>query len=263
MRIWRGDANGGEFVDYKVDVDEGMVVLDVIHRVQSLHANDLGVRWNCKAGKCGSCSMEINGKPKLSCMTRMNEYGDDEVISVQPLKTFPVIKDLVSDVSWNYEQNKRIKPFTPSAEAAGKDLIMTQEDVDRVQEFRKCIECFLCQDVCHVLRDHDKKNEFVGPRFMIRVAGLEMHPIDAADRIPEIRDEFGSGMCNITRCCTDVCPEHIGITDNAIIPLKERVVDRYYDPVAWVIRKMTGADKKREEAERAADAKQEELKQTS
>ena len=92
MRIWRGDANGGEFVDYKVDVDEGMVVLDVIHRVQSLHANDLGVRWNCKAGKCGSCSMEINGKPKLSCMTRMNEYGHDEVISVQPLKTFPVIK---------------------------------------------------------------------------------------------------------------------------------------------------------------------------
>jgi succinate dehydrogenase / fumarate reductase iron-sulfur subunit len=237
-----------------------MVVLDVIHRVAAKDANDLAVRWNCKAGKCGSCSVEINGKPKLSCMTRMNEYEPDETITVQPMRTFPIIKDLVTDVSWNYEQNKRIKPFLPKAEAAEKDLIMTQDDVDRVQEFRKCLECFLCQDVCHVLRDQDRKDAFVGPRFMIRVAGLEMHPMDAADRIPELKNEFGSGMCNITRCCTEVCPEHINITDNGIIPMKERVVDRYYDPVAWIARKMTGADAKREKAVADAEAKQRELK---
>lgn len=259
IRIWRGDETGGDFVDYQTEIDEGMVVLDVIHKIQTHQANDLAVRWNCKAGKCGSCSMEINGRPKLSCMTRMNEYGPDELITIQPMKTFPIIKDLVTDVSWNYEQNKRIKPLTPQADAAGKDFIMMQEDIDRVQEFRKCIECYLCQDVCHVLRDQDKKNEFVGPRFMIRLAGLEMHPIDAADRIPQIRDEYGSGMCNITRCCTEVCPESIGITDNGIIPLKERMVDRYYDPVAWIIRKMTGSDEKREAEEKAADAKQAEL----
>jgi len=240
FRIWRGDAEGGEFVEYKTQVDEGMVVLDVLHRIQAHQANDLAIRWNCKAGKCGSCSVEVNGKPKLSCMNRMNSYAEDEVIEVQPMKTFPIMKDLVTDVSWNYEQNKRIAPFAPRERDADGNHRMLQEDVDRVQEFRKCIECFLCQDVCHVLRDHDQKDAFVGPRFMIRVASLDMHPLDTADRIPAIKEEFGSGFCNITRCCTEVCPENIQITDNGIIPMKERVVDRYYDPFAWLRRKVFG-----------------------
>jgi succinate dehydrogenase / fumarate reductase iron-sulfur subunit len=242
FKVWRGDANGGEFKNFEVTIEPGMVVLDALHRIQANDANDLALRWNCKAGKCGSCSMEINGKPRLSCMTRMNTFQPEETITVQPLKAFPVIKDLVTDVSWNYEQNKRIAPFKPRPKEADGTHRMYQEDVDRVQEFRKCIECFLCQDVCHVLRDREGRidNKFVGPRFMIRLASLEMHPLDAGDRIPEIRKEFGSGMCNITRCCTEVCPEHIGITDNGIIPLKERVVDRYYDPVAIIGRKLFG-----------------------
>ena len=238
FKIWRGDATGGEFKQYEVQVDPGMVVLDVLHRIQAQQANDLALRWNCKAGKCGSCSMEINGKPKLSCMTRMNSFAETETITVQPLKTFPSIRDLVTDVSWNYAQNKRIPKFKPRPREADGTHRMYQEDVDRVQEFRKCIECYLCQDVCHVLRDREgrEQNTFVGPRFMIRLASLEMHPLDTADRIPEIRQEFGSGMCNITRCCTEVCPEHIQITDNGIIPLKERVVDRFYDPIARLLR---------------------------
>ena len=207
FRVWRGDKNGGEFVTYQPEVSEGMVVLDVLHTIQAKEAGDLAVRWNCKAGKCGSCSMEINGKPRLSCMTRMNSFEPNETITVQPLKTFPIIKDLVTDVSWNYRQNKRIAPFKPKALGADGKRRMYQEDVDRVQEFRKCIECFLCQDVCHVLRDRESKDKFVGPRFMIRLAGLEMNPLDDEDRIPEIRKEFGSGYCNITRCCTEVCPE--------------------------------------------------------
>jgi succinate dehydrogenase / fumarate reductase iron-sulfur subunit len=244
FRIWRGDAEGGKFVDYELDTQQGMVVLDCIHRIQAEQANDLAVRWNCKAGKCGSCSVEINGKPRLSCMTRMNVFEPDETITVQPLKTFPVIKDLVCDVSWNYEQNKRIQPFRPKPRDADGEHRMYQDDIDRVQEFRKCIECFLCQDVCHVLRDRDGQEKFVGPRFMIRLAGLEMHPLDAEDRVPEARSEFGTGMCNITRCCTEVCPEHIGITDNGIIPMKERIVDRYYDPLAMLGRKLFGIRKR-------------------
>lgn len=246
FQIYRGNGQQGGLVNYEIDVQEGMVVLDAIHRIQTEQANDLAIRWNCKAGKCGSCSMEINGKPKLSCMTRMNEYEQDETITVTPMKTFPVIKDLVTDVSWNYEQNKKIRPVQLASEAkTEKGYVMYQKDVDRVQEFRKCIECYLCQDVCHILRDHDKKEKFVGPRFMIRVASLEMHPLDTEDRIPELKKEFGSGMCNITRCCTEVCPEHINITDNGIIPLKERVVDRFYDPVTIVGRKLFGPRKKR------------------
>ena len=240
FRIWRGDSSGGEFVDYEIEVEPGMVVLDCVHRIQSEHAPELACRWNCKAGKCGSCSMEINGKPKLSCMTRMNTFGPDETITIQPLKTFPVVRDLVSAVSFNYRQNEKIRPLKPKPRDADGNYRMYQEDVDRIQEFRKCIECFLCQDVCHVLRDQDAMEKFTGPRFMIRLASLEMHPLDTDDRVPEIRNEFGSGLCNITRCCTEVCPEHIGITDNAIIPLKERVVDRYYDPLMWLMRKITG-----------------------
>ena len=246
FKILKGDSNSSTMEDYEVVVDKGMVVLDVIHRIQAEQAGDLAVRWNCKAGKCGSCSVEINGKPKLSCMTRMNEYDDNETISIRPIKTFPLIKDLVADVSWNYKQNKNITPFTPDPDKKDENgnYIMMQEDVDRVQEFRKCIECYLCQNVCHVLRDNEKKNEFVGPRFMIRLASLEMHPLDSADRIPNVKKDHGSGMCNITRCCTDVCPEHIQITDNAIIPLKERVVDRYYDPFMRLYKKLFSGKKK-------------------
>jgi len=239
FRIWRGNSSGGDFKDYKVEVDNGMVVLDVVHRIQRDQANDLAVRWNCKAGKCGSCSMEINGKPKLACMTRMDTL-DEGTVTVQPVKTFPVIRDLVTDVSWNYKQKTRIPKFKPRPRDADGQYRMMQQDVDRIQEFRKCIECYLCQDVCHVLRDQKKLDKFVGPRFMIYLANLEMHPLDTEDRIEKIRDEYGSGMCNITKCCADVCPEHINLTDNGIIPLKERVVDRYYDPIAWLLRAIGG-----------------------
>ena len=240
FKIWRGEGESGELTDYSVEVDKGMVILDVVHKVQAEHAGDLAVRWNCKAGKCGSCSVEINGKPRLSCMTRLNEFDENATITIQPIRAFPTIRDLVTDVSWNYEQNKKIPPFKPRPREKDGNHYMMQRDVDRIQEFRKCIECYLCQNVCHVLRDNDKKDKFVGPRFMMRLASLEMHPLDEGDRIEAIKDEFGSGMCNITRCCTDVCPENIQITDNSIIPLKERVVDRYYDPIQKLLHKIFG-----------------------
>ena len=189
FKIYRGDDERGELVNYKCEVTEGMVVLDVIHKIQSNQANDLACRWNCKAGKCGSCGIEINGKPKLACMTRMNEFEEEQTVVITPLKSFPVIKDIVSDVSWNYKQNEKIIPFSPSKKYKEKDFVMMQKDVDRVQHFRKCIECYLCQNVCHVIRDNDTKENFVGPRFMTRLASLEMHPYDRADRIPDIKND--------------------------------------------------------------------------
>lgn len=240
FKVWRGDASGGEFKEYKTEITEGLVVLDAIHQIQATQANDLAVRWNCKAGKCGSCSAEINGKPRLMCMTRMNTLNMDEPITVTPIKSFPVLRDLVTDVSWNYTVNKRIPKFKPRPPEADGTWRMTQAEVDRVQEFRKCIECFLCQNVCHVLRDHDMKQEFGGPRFMIRAASLEMHPLDTENRLGLLKDELGIGLCNITKCCTEVCPEHINITDNGIIPLKERVVDEFYDPLKKLFRIFKG-----------------------
>ena len=237
LRIYRGDKTSGEMVDYTVPLTPGMVVLDAVHIVQASHSTDLAVRWNCKAGKCGSCGAEVNGKPRLLCMNRIDDYPAGEPITIRPLKTFPVVKDLVCDVSWNFKVNATIPAFQPRK---GTDWKFTQDEADRVQEFRKCIECFLCQNVCHVLRDHDKKEHFGGPRFFVRTAGLEMHPLDDADRSELMRRALGIGFCNITKCCTEVCPESIEITDNAIIPLKERVVDRFYDPFAWLWRKVTG-----------------------
>lgn len=237
FRIRRGDREHGEMVDYTTEISEGMVVLDAVLQIQGEQAGDLACRWNCKAGKCGSCSAEINGMPKLMCMTRLNTLPVEEPITIEPMRAFPIEKDLVTDVSWNYEVKKKIKPFKPRPpDAPDGTWRVQQEDIDRVQEFRKCIECFLCQDVCHVLRDHEKQAEFIGPRFLVYTAALEMNPLDTEDRISDLRNEFGIGFCNITKCCTKVCPESITITDNAIIPLKERVVDEFYDPVKRLVK---------------------------
>lgn len=237
FNIWRTTSTGGEFREYKTEITEGMVVLDAVHQIQAEQANDLAVRWNCKAGKCGSCSAEINGKPRLMCMTRMNDLPQAKPIVLQPMKAFPVIRDLVTDVSVNYRIKKRIKKFRPrTPDFPDGTWQIAQEDVDRVQEFRKCIECFLCQDVCHVLREHELHEKFAGPRHMVYTAALEMHPLDVEDRRHQLKHEEGIGFCNITKCCTNVCPEKITITDNAIIPLKERVADRYYDPLMRLFR---------------------------
>ena len=236
MRVFRGSPEAGDFKEYKVEGGEGLVVLDVIHRIQATQAPDLACRWNCKAGKCGSCSAEVNGKPRLMCMTRMDIFKEGEPISVAPIRTFPLIRDLVTDVSFNYVKAKQVPPLRLKPPDPDGRYRMMQSDVERGQEFHKCIECFLCQDVCHVIRDHGMNDEFIGPRFLVYTAALEMNPIDSADRVSDLKHKHGIGYCNITKCCTKVCPEHITITDNAIIPLKERVVDEFYDPLGKVIK---------------------------
>lgn len=232
FKIFRGDASNGKFEDYSIEVTEGMVVLDAVLQIQAQHANDLAVRWNCKAGHCGSCSAEVNGTPKLMCMCRLSDINLEKPVLIQPMKAFPWIRDLVTNVSWNFEVKKKIKKFKPrKPDAVDGTWRMQQEDIDRVQEFRKCIECFLCQDVCHVLREHELHEQFAGPRYFVHIASLEMHPLDVEDRREDLKKANGIGYCNITKCCTNVCPQEITITDNAIIPLKERVADKFYDPL--------------------------------
>ncbi|BCJ42842.1 hypothetical protein GCM10010168_04180 [Actinoplanes ianthinogenes] len=250
FRVWRGDSSGGDLENFDVEVNDGEVVLDIIHRLQATQAPDLACRWNCKAGKCGSCSMEINGMPRLGCMTRMSTFTSDETITITPLRTFPVIRDLVTDVSFNYEKARETPAFAPPPGVAPGQYRMQQVDVERSQEFRKCIECYLCQNTCHVVRDHEENKEaFSGPRFFIRAAELDMHPLDdRTDRKQYAQQSQGLGFCNITKCCTEVCPEHIKITDNAIIPMKERVVDRRYDPLVRLGRKIFRRDQLEAEA---------------
>lgn len=238
LKILRGeDPAKAEEVEYRVAIETGWVVLDAVLAVQAQQAPDLAVRWNCKAAKCGSCSAEVNGMPKLMCKTRLDDLDLDQPVQVHPIKAFPLIKDLVTDVSSNFEVNKKIKAFTPAEDA---DFTYYQDDIDRVQEFRKCIECFLCQNVCQVLRNHDAHERFYGPRFFVRLAGLEMHPLDTANRLADIDKDGGVFLCNINKCCTTVCPEDIHITDNAIIPLKERVIDRKFDPISKLFSKLAG-----------------------
>src|SRR3954454_24753153 len=232
FKVWCTDEHGGAFRDYAVAVVPGMVVLDAVHQIQATQAPDLAVRWNGKAGKCGSFLAEINGSPRLMCMTRLNSLPMDQPVTVEPMRAFPPIKDLVTDVSWNFRVKESIKPFAarrPDAEDG--TWRMKQADVDRVQEFRKCIECFLCQDVCHVLREHHKHEEFIGPRYLVYAAALEMHPLDTEDRVRDLKTRHNIGYCNITTCCRQVCPESITIIEQTIIPLKERVVDEFFDPL--------------------------------
>ena len=254
FRIWRGDAKGGQLEEYSTQTEEGMVVLDAVLEIQARQANDLAVRWNCKAGRCGSCSSEINGLPRLMCMTRLSQLPADQPITVEPLKAFPIMKDLVTDVSSNFEAKKQVKAFRPRPpDAPDGTWRMAQSDVDRVMEFRKCIECFLCQDVCHVLREHHKHAEFIGPRVFVHAAALEMHPLDVENRLDELRRTQGLGYCNITKCCTRVCPEEIAITDNAIIPLKERVVGEVYDPLGALVRWWRGRSSRSRGVKETAD----------
>lgn len=236
IRVFRGmgnDRSKDRYETYTVPYTNGMVVLNAIHYVQSHQDSSLSARWNCKAGRCGSCSAEINGRPRLMCKTPVDLYEGE--ILVEPMKAFPLIRDLVTDVSDNYNVAKMIPPFTPK-ESTDPVWTFYQEDVDRSREKRKCIECFLCQDVCHVIREH--KRDYIGPRFVVKVMSLDTHPMDAINRSSFMKDIAGLGYCNVNKCCQEICPEHIIITDDSIIPEKERVVDRHYDPFVWIYRKL-------------------------
>src|SRR3712207_861889 len=195
-------------------------------RIQATQAGDLAVRWNCKAGKCGSCSAEINGRPRLMCMTRLSDFTEGETVTVTPLRTFPVVRDLVTDVSYNYEKARELPSFAPPPRDADGKRRMAQIDVERGQEFRKCIECFLCQNTCHVVRDHDEnKPAFAGPRFFLRYAELDMHPLDTHDRRELAQAAAGLGMCNITkdRKSTRLNSSHANIS-YAVFCLKKKIL---------------------------------------
>ena len=174
----------------------------------------------------------------MMCKTRVDSIEGE--ITVEPMQAFPRLKDLVTDVTQNWKVAAKIPPFTPKP-GSGEIFTFYQTDVDRSREFRRCIECFLCQDVCHVIREHEA--EYIGPRWVVKAASLDMHPIDGLNRSRFLKDTGGIGYCNITKCCQEICPEHIVITDDAIIPEKERVVDRHYDPILWVYRRLKGGAK--------------------
>ena len=175
-------------------------------------------------------------------MSLLSLFLMDEPIQVEPIRRHAHIRDLVPDVSWNYEINQHNRPLKPKPREANGTYRMQQKYIERIQEFHKCIECFLCQNVCLVMQDQQVK-KFAGPSFLIRIASLTMYPLDTLNRLKELKDVFGIGNCNITKCCTEFCPEDITITDNAIIPLKEQVTGSYYDPLAWLWRNLTFVSK--------------------
>jgi succinate dehydrogenase / fumarate reductase iron-sulfur subunit len=203
LKIFRGDGEGGKEVEYELPAVEGMVVLDAVLYVQAHQAGDLAVRWNCKAAHCGSCSAEINGKPKLLCKSRVEEYEGQE-IRVHPLRAFPVIKDLVSDVSWNYEVARSTIPFQSRRAGAvhhvrgGRGEALRAEEVHRVLYVPGRLP-----RAAHA----PQAPEFAGPRSFVRNQWLEMHPKDIESRVEWLKEGRGGiGYCNITKCCSEVCP---------------------------------------------------------
>ena len=210
-------------------------------RIQATQANDLAVRWNCKAGKCGSCSAEVNGKPRLMCMTRMNLFDEAEPITVAPMKTFPIIKDLVTDVSFNYEVAKR----HPGLQAARAEAGRTLPDAAGGRRARAGVPQVhrvlpLPERLPRDPRPPREQAEVLRPALLRPPGGAGDAPAGHGRPHGAHPRSRGHRLCNITKCCTEVCPEDIHITDNAIIPLKERVADQYYDPFRWIFDRIRG-----------------------
>ena len=241
FRVWRGDRDGGKLVDYTTTIAPGMVVLDAIHQIQAEQANDLAVRWNCKAGKCGSCSAEVNGVPKLMCMTRLNELPLDQPVTRRAharVSAHPRPGDRRVVELRRQEADQEVHgPGRPTPRTARGAWPSPMSIASRNSASASSASC--ARTSATSCRDHQMHEEFIGPRFLVYTAALEMHPLDVEDRLGDLRRRDGIGLCNITKCCTSVCPENITITDNAIIPLKERVVDRFFDPLEWLLKNLS------------------------
>ncbi len=236
LRIWRGDSSGGDLVDYTVPVDEGEVVLDAVHHVQALESGDLAVRWNCKAGKCGSCSAEVNGRPRLMCLARLSTFPPGEPITITPMRTFPVIRDLVTDVSFNYVKagpGAGVHPERRAAAGAVPDAAGRRGALAGVPQVHRVLPV-----PEHLPRHPRSRRQQDRPSPALASSSATPSstctPTTASTARRLSRRNGGLGLCNITKCCTEVCPENIKITDNAIIPMKERVVDVKYDPVRFL-----------------------------
>ena len=234
---------------------EGEVVLDVIHRIQAGPAPDLACRWNCKAGKCGSCSAEINGLPRLMCMTRMDALPEGEPVdggahADLPHHPRPRHRRVVQLRPWP-RQVPAFKPRDPEADGTYRMSRSTSSGA-RSSASASSASCARTSATSSATTRRTRPPT-PGRACSSASRSSRSHPLDTNDRRELLRQRMGLGMCNITKCCTEVCPEHIKITDNAIIPLKERVVDASYDPVAWLGRKILRRTK-RSAVEAALDA---------
>lgn len=216
---------------YEVPWEPHMKLLDALRHIQREDPS-LAFRWNCGEGVCGSDAMRLDGRPVLACKTTIPEAWTerDEPPRVEPLKVFPVIKDLVADYSEVWQKAQKFKPHFEGEEPDNQFYEMHEEEVEQAQQMRKCISCMACYDVCHVLREQMK--EYAGPRNLVKVASLTYHPKDVLDRSALLDGEGYVELCNVTRCCSSVCPQDINITQDAIIPHKERgVAGDETDPV--------------------------------
>ena len=242
LRVFRGTAGEqGRFDDFDVPVEEGMVVLDALHWIQGHGAPDLAVRWNCKAAKCGSCSAEVDGRPRLTCKTRLSDFDLEEPITVEPMRAFPDQGPRHRRVVELRGQQDDPAVHAPGGCPAGR-LALAAGGHQPGPGIPQVHRVFPVPGRLPRPAQSRDRQALHGPALPRSGGGSEMHPVDQADRREYLKDSGGIGYCNITKCCTEVCPEHIKITDNAIILLKERVADEYYDPLRWAWRRLRGRD---------------------
>ncbi|MEK6862098.1 MAG: 2Fe-2S iron-sulfur cluster-binding protein [Nanoarchaeota archaeon] len=204
---------------YLVPYSPKMMVLDALFFIQENIEPDLAFRWNCGEGICGSCAAEVNRKPVLMC--KMEITPDMQTLYIEPMKAFPLIKDLVTDPSEVYEKLSRLKPyFTGPKKKTFSEI--HEDEVKEIQEMRKCIDCFICYDSCHVIRNHPEL-KFSGPVNVVKVVALDRHPQEKSER-SQLLEKEGLWNCNLSRCCTLNCPQKIKVSEDAITWAKERAV---------------------------------------
>ncbi|MFW9918630.1 MAG: fumarate reductase (CoM/CoB) subunit TfrB [Candidatus Thorarchaeota archaeon] len=207
--------------EFDVEYEPGMTALDALLYIQDKHDSSLAFRWECRGGQCGSCAVKVNGTARIACRTKVNP---DEKLVLEPLEKMPVIKDLVCDMAQTTYRIRRIRPYVARDKPAQRPEIIHSEEIEKLREIRKCIECSACLSNCPIVHE---TWEYPGPMIIRQIARLELDPRDVEDRVAMAMNE-SVYSCTTCKMCTDICPKKIDIPALAVELLRHKAVEAGY-----------------------------------
>ena len=205
-----GQESEATFDDYDVPCPKEWVVLDGLNHVKDRIDGTLSYRWSCRMGVCGSCGMMVNGEPKLTCATFLADYAPGPV-RIEPLRNFPVIRDLIVDIGDFMRKLATVKPWIVREEekplSAG-EYRQTPEQLDDYKQYSMCINCMLCYSACPV---YGLDPNFIGPAAIALAQRYNLDSRDegSAERVAVLSEHAGIWGCTFVGECTKVCPKNV------------------------------------------------------
>lgn len=196
--------------EFEVPCPKEWVVLDGLNYIKDRLDGSLSYRWSCRMGICGSCGMTVNGEPKLTCETFLSDYGDGPV-RVEPLRNFPVVRDLVVEIGDFMRKLVAVKPWiirTNEKPLAEGEYRQTPDEMDEYRQFSMCINCMLCYSACPI---YGLEPTFIGPA---AIALAQRYNLDSRDegndeRLDVLSEHDGIWGCTFVGECTEACPKHV------------------------------------------------------